>query len=280
MIQRVLLTGANGFLASHILDQLLAASVHVRAVVWSDAKANQILQDFSAYHDSCHLSIALVPDFTVHGAFDRAVVSTPPFDAIIHTTSSFGDRATSALNHPAVKGALELLSAVKNHAPQIKTVVITSSSAAVIDYELKATNPPSVKVYNEEDWNPVTWEEASVGGASLEYKASKKFVEIAGEYIFEIRCGSPKSNILMPNLTFHSAWDFVKKEKPNFGLVVLYPAAVFGPLKHVVKSVNDLNQSNSMFWKMFCNAGKDFKLPKQTVYSYVDVRVYIFFPHS
>jgi hypothetical protein len=31
---------------------------------------------------------------------------------------------------------------------------------------------------------------------------------------------------------------------------------------------------------MFCNAGKDFKLPKQTVYSYVDVRVYIFFPHS
>jgi hypothetical protein len=63
------------------------------------------------------------------------------------------------------------------------------------------------------------------------------------------------------------------KEKPTFGLVVLCPAAVFGPMRHVVGSVTDLNPSNGMFWKVFCNAGRDIKLPKQTVYSYVDVRV-------
>ena len=184
MMQRVLLTGANCFLASHVLDQLLEAGTHVRAVVRSEAKANQILQDFPTYQGSSRLSIALVPDFTVPGAFDKAVVSSPPFEAVIHTTSSFGDCAaprSSALDHPTVRGALELLGAVKKHAPEIRRIVITSSSAAVINYQPEATSRASGRVYNEEDWNPVNWEEALAGGASLQYKASKKFMEIAGE---------------------------------------------------------------------------------------------------
>ena len=68
--------------------------------------------------------------------------------------------------------------------------------------------------------------------------------------------------------------DFISKHQPSFGLVVLCPAAVFGPLKHVAgRSLNDLNLSNGMFWKLFCSAGKEAKLSKQTVWSYVDVRV-------
>ena len=78
-----------------------------------------------------------------------------------------------------VKGALELLGAVKRFAPTVQRVVITSSNAAVIDYDHKVAT--TGKVFDEEDWNPVSWEEAVAAGVSGQYKASKKFMEIAGE---------------------------------------------------------------------------------------------------
>ncbi|CAD6587979.1 MAG: methylglyoxal reductase (NADPH-dependent) gre2 [Alectoria sarmentosa] len=248
MIQNVLLTGANGFLASHILSQLLTSHTfsiqHVRAVVRTSTSADRILHDFPS---NSRLSIAIVPDYAASGAFDSAVVSTDhPFDVLIHTPSGFGDLASSAHEHPMVKGALELLGAVKRFAPTVQRVVLTSSNAAVIDYDSKIVT--TGKVFDEEDWNPVSWEEAVAAGVSGQYKASKKFMEIA-------------------------AMDFISKHQPSFGLVVLCPAAVFGPLTHVAgRSINDLNLSNGMFWKIFCCAGKEAKLPKQTVWSYVDVR--------
>jgi len=52
------------------------------------------------------------------------------------------------------------------------------------------------------------------------------------------------------------------KGETEFRPVVLCPAAVFGPSKRLIGSVDDLNQSNSMFWKVFCNVRKDSKLPK------------------
>lgn len=37
------------------------------------------------------------------------------------------------------------------------------------------------KVFDEKGWNSVSWEEAVAAGVSGQYKASKKFTEIAGE---------------------------------------------------------------------------------------------------
>jgi hypothetical protein len=51
---------------------------------------------------------------------------------------------------------LELLGAVKKLATQVKTVVVTSSSAAVINYERAATSSTvRAKEFGGEDWNPV-----------------------------------------------------------------------------------------------------------------------------
>ena len=46
MSRRVLLTGANGFLGSHILSELLDNGFFVRGVVRSQSKADQIAKDF------------------------------------------------------------------------------------------------------------------------------------------------------------------------------------------------------------------------------------------
>lgn len=55
---RVLLTGANGFIASHILSQLLAASHSVRAVVRSQSKVDSVRELFPAA--SSQLDFAIV----------------------------------------------------------------------------------------------------------------------------------------------------------------------------------------------------------------------------
>jgi nucleoside-diphosphate-sugar epimerase len=66
---------------------------------------------------------------------------------------------------PAIKGTTGILKAIKSYAPSVKRVVITSSFAAIVN----ANKHP--KVYSEENWNPVTWEEAT--DHSKVYRASK-----------------------------------------------------------------------------------------------------------
>lgn len=181
MSHRVLLTGANGFIGSVILEQLLKAGHSVRSVVRSSSKANQILADFPNYGSK--LDTAIVPDITTPGAFNEAVKSNPPFDTVIHTASPFLYRAikdNSEFLNPAIHGTVEVLKSVKEFAPQVKRVVITGSCASVVNFAGDAFASPK-KIYTEADWNPTTWEGALSGTPNNAYQASKKFAEKAGE---------------------------------------------------------------------------------------------------
>lgn len=126
-------------------------------------------------------------------AFEHAVVSTPPFEAVIHTASPFHFNVTDTkkdLLDPAINGTTGILQAIKKHAPTVKRVVVTSSFAAII-----SANAQPGHVYSEKDWNPITEEQAWKDPPSG-YRASKTFAEKA-------------------------AWDFVEVEKPNFTLVTV-----------------------------------------------------------
>lgn len=85
---RVLLTGGSGFIAAHVLDILLEHGHSVVTTVRSQEKANKIKE---AHPDASEkqLSFAIVEDIAQEGAFDKAVVSDPPFEAVIHTASPF-----------------------------------------------------------------------------------------------------------------------------------------------------------------------------------------------
>jgi NAD(P)-dependent dehydrogenase (short-subunit alcohol dehydrogenase family) len=77
----VLVTGANGFIAQHVVDQLLAlpAGPRVRATVRSDGTAKQIA---SFYADNPlakgRLEVVVIPDIAKPGAFNDAVKSVLP----------------------------------------------------------------------------------------------------------------------------------------------------------------------------------------------------------
>jgi nucleoside-diphosphate-sugar epimerase len=262
MAQRILLTGANGFIGAVILEKLLQQGFSVRAVIRSEAKAKQLLADFP--NKGSQLDYGIVPDITSPGAFDDVVKSTPPFDAVIHTASPFLYRVISDNREfldPAIKGTLGVLKSVKAHAPTVKRIVITSSCAAVVNFNAPPDAPK--KVYTEDDWNPTTLESVVSGTVNNAYQASKKFAEKAG-------MSAAKKKMTLLTIV---AWEFVEKEKPNFDLVTMTPPMVYGPLRHSVKSVKELNQSNGRIYELFIASNKDAELPPNGMPVYTDVRV-------
>lgn len=176
MAGRVLLTGANGFIGSHILSELLQADYLVCCTVRAPGKGDKILEDFAAYKSQ--ISISVVPDITTPGAYDEAVQGS--FDSVFHTASPFIYGVVSdnrEFLNPAINGTTGLLKSIKENAPSVRRVIYTSSCAAVINYDRLASGD----TYNEQSWNPISWDEAVNGDQSKAYRASKKFAELAGE---------------------------------------------------------------------------------------------------
>lgn len=165
------------------------------------------------------LDFCIIRDIAEEGAFDEAVKSNPPFEAIIHTASPFHLNITDTkkdLLDPAILGTTGLLKAIKEHAPSVKRVVVTSSFASIING--KRGNSCTEHTYTEEDWNPITEQEAFLDPLSG-YRASKTFAERA-------------------------AWEFVERETPAFTLTTLCPPLVFGPIRHHLDHLSSLNTSN------------------------------------
>ncbi|KAF2396255.1 NAD(P)-binding protein [Trichodelitschia bisporula] len=241
---RILLTGGSGFIAAHVLEELLKHGHSVVTTVRNPNKAERIRE---AHPDvpKERLDFAIVPDIAIGGAFDQAVVSDPPFEAVIHTASPFHFKVTDVkaqLLDPAIIGTTGLLQSVRKNAPSVKRVVITSSFAAILNGP-KGNWPE--KTYSEEDWNPITLEEA-LQNPSNGYRASKTFAEKA-------------------------AWNFIERAKPNFDLVVINPPLVLGPIVHYLNSLDALNTSNERVRNCIQGQWKD-EIPDTGVFAWVDVR--------
>ena len=101
---KVLLTGANGFLASHILQQLIAQNYHIVGTVRSEEKAQNVISLHPSWKE--HITWVYIKDIGAAHAYDE-VFQRGPFDYIIHTASpvdfSVTDFETQMID-PAVKG--------------------------------------------------------------------------------------------------------------------------------------------------------------------------------
>jgi nucleoside-diphosphate-sugar epimerase len=69
--QTILVTGASGFIAAHILNAFLEAGYNFRGTVRSEETAAKVKKTPFKY--ARKLSFAIVPDIRTKGAFDEAV---------------------------------------------------------------------------------------------------------------------------------------------------------------------------------------------------------------
>ncbi|KAK1624387.1 NAD dependent epimerase/dehydratase [Colletotrichum phormii] len=236
----VLVTGATGFIGAHVVDVLLSRGLRVRGATRSLAKGDSMIKARPEYAGK--LDFIQIDDFENLGVFSEAIKDV---DAVVHVASPF---TYDTMNNekeliiPAINGVRSILEAAATN-PKITRVVITSSFASVLDVNRKA---PPYFTYTGEDWNPLTYEEAASPeiSAVVAYRGSKKFAERA-------------------------AWDFIKEHSPRFDIVTLCPPMTFGPVVHPVSSVDELNESNAMLWKVACGQKP---LPVARVPFWIDVR--------
>jgi len=107
----------------------------VRATVRSQDKADRLAYAYPEYKGN--LDFAIVEDIAQSRAFDKAVISDPPFDYILHTASPFHFNVTdpkSQLIDPAVRGTTGILESTKQYAPSVKRVV-SSYNSRLINYD-------------------------------------------------------------------------------------------------------------------------------------------------
>ncbi|KAK6459996.1 protein induced by osmotic stress [Scheffersomyces coipomensis] len=210
----IFISGATGYIALHIISQLLSSGRTVIGSVRSIEKGEYLVKLF----DNSKFSYVVVPILEKEGAFDEALKANLEVTIFLHTASPLqpilnSEHPEQEILIPAIDGTKYVLKSIKEHAPQIKRVVYTSSIAACATPDQLAD--PTYKS-GESTWTDISYE-LGKSNSYLAYVVSKTFAE-------------------------REAWDFVKSESPNFTLSSINPTFAFGPQIDPSKT-KDLNFS-------------------------------------
>lgn len=192
----VLVTGANGYVASWLVKYLLEDGFTVRATVrdkTNEKKVGHLTKLSIAHPGKLELYNA---DLFNDGAFEEAMADC---EIVFHTASPFIVRGLNdpqkELIEPALKGTRNVLNSV-NKTDSVKRVVLTSSVVAIYSDAVETLSHPKGR-FSEEDWN----ETSSVDHQPYNY--SKTLAE-------------------------REAWKMVD-EQDRWDLVAINPGLVLGP---------------------------------------------------
>lgn len=237
--QTLLVTGANGYVAGHIIKEALERGYKVKGAVRTDSSAAQLKATFATY--SSQLSTTIVQDITKLESFQDAFGQD--VTGVIHTASPFVfnyQDVRRELLDPAINGAVTILEAVARYGSSVRRVITTASFASNLD--MLAGKRPNY-TYTELDWNPMTYDEATTAQPAAAYCASKALAE-------------------------KSQWEWMKANKPAFDLVALCPAWIFGPHVAPLRGLGRLNQSSAALWRMVDRE----EMPEMDFMGFVDAR--------
>lgn len=219
----VLVTGATGFIAQHVVDKLLERKYRVIGTARSEARYAPILKQFKEKYPDAELSFEIVGDIAADDAFDDVLKKHPEIRYVLHTASPFSYGINKpfeeAYLNPAVNGTLNILNAIKKYAPQVTNVVITSSFAAI----KQLGDAFRTEVHTKDSWNPIKWEDVKTEHEA--YSASKTYAERAARKFYE-------------------------EEKPSYKLATVNPPMVLGPQLFDSSVEKVLNTSNEFLNKI------------------------------
>lgn len=155
----ILVAGANGHVAQHVISQLLSLSpsLQVRATIRSTSSKAEVIQTFKKYVEEGQLDLHIVEDITVEDVFEDALRDVIYIAHIASPLTLNPRPVEDDLLIPAMKGTTSVLHSALN-SPILKSVVIISSFAAAFDR--KGGCRPGY-VYSSIDWNLITYLEAA-----------------------------------------------------------------------------------------------------------------------
>lgn len=206
----VLVTGATGYLASHVTRQLLERGYKVRGTVRDVSQAAWLTEEaFSPFSKDGNLELVPVLDLSVPHAFDEAVKGV---SAIIHlATITTLDPDPAKVVPQTVAGAVGILEAAARE-PSVKRVVYTSSIVAAT-----FPAPGNDTLVQRDTWNDTA---TQLAYQPPPYGPAQWFFTYA-----ESKVAAEKA-----------VWKYVEENNPQFDVNVISPSGLVGtPLnkKHV-----------------------------------------------
>ncbi|KAK1986697.1 NAD dependent epimerase/dehydratase [Colletotrichum cereale] len=219
--QTLLVTGANGYIGTHIVSHALERGHNVRATARSESSFANLRALFPDSLD--RLSFAIVPDITEHESYRDALAGVT---GIIHAASPFilnPKNNETDLLRPAINGSVAILEASRLYGPDVKRIVNVSSFASIVDM---AQGYRPGYTYTEKDWNPMSYEDAcKTDSGAAAYCASKALAEKA-------------------------MWRWMGENKAvPFTLANVCPPWVFGPYLGT-PDLSRLSESMGLLWKL------------------------------
>lgn len=202
---KVLVSGASGYIGSHVCQRLLLNGYKVRGTVRNVAdeekvkKLKQQITENTGVDNLPELEI-VEADLLKEDSWPAAIDGC---DYICHVASPFPIEIPNdpdTIIKPAVEGTLNVLKAAAAN-PKIKRVVITSSIAAIHDTKILDGTEDPEKKFDENDWVDPDKVEPYNRSKILAEKAALKFVE-----------------------------DLEKEGKDKLELVFINPSFVLGPM--------------------------------------------------
>lgn len=192
----VLVTGINGYIGSHVADQLLQSGYRVRGTVRSDSKGEWVKELFDKKYGEGKVEIVIVANMSQPGAFDSACEGV---SGIAHLASDVTLSPNPNQVIPTViAGAVNAASAAAKN-KDVKRFVYTSSSTAITEPRINVDYSVTIDQWNEDSvkkaWAPPPYTEERSFNV---YAASKTQAE-------------------------QELWTFVEKERPGFVLNTVLP---------------------------------------------------------
>ncbi|KAK7478999.1 hypothetical protein BaRGS_00029760, partial [Batillaria attramentaria] len=192
---KVLVTGASGYIASHVVKQLQEAGHQVRGTVRSVKNTDKVKHLYNLCPYAAHKLELVEADLMDAESWQPAVQG---MTYVIHVASPFPmtqPKNEDELIIPARDGTLNVLRACAK-VPTIKRIVLTSSCASV-GWEPRGENEPP---RTEADWTDVDKVDAYSKSKTLAERAAWEFVRgLSGEERFELAVINP-SLVLGPPL--------------------------------------------------------------------------------
>ena len=167
-MERVLVTGASGFIATHCINELLKKGYLVKGSLRDLKREDEVRKSLERDYEKNNLEFCKLDLLNDDGWSD----STSDCDYLIHIASPFTiqePKNESSLINPALEGTLRALEAAKNS--KVKKVVITSSMASIAYGHNK-------KFCSPQDWTDISKNVgAYIKSKTIAEKAAWKFIK-------------------------------------------------------------------------------------------------------
>ena len=187
----VMVTGANGYVASWLVKRLLEDGINVHAAVRNPSNEQKIAHLKAVAEKSSGSITFFAADLMQPGSYKEAMEGC---ELVYHTASPFTTDVKDPqkeLIDPAVQGTANVLNTASEVA-SVKRVVVTSSCAAIYTDAIDTVNAPGGRI-TEEVWNTT---------ASLDYQPYSYSKTLAEKKAWELAEAQQQWDLITINPSF------------------------------------------------------------------------------